>query len=74
MNEDKLIKDAKRCTRWALSLTVVLIILWPGIMFATGYEYSLTFFKGWAALAFIWLAAAGVFITALPIVEARKKE
>lgn len=72
MDEKQLLKDAKTCTRWALSLTVVLIILWPGVMFLTGYEYSLTFFKGWAALAFTWLIVAGTFITALPIVEARK--
>lgn len=72
MDEKQLLKDAKTCKRWALSLTFLLIILWPGVMFITGYEYSLAFFKGWTALAFGWLIVAGVFITTLPIIEAKK--
>lgn len=74
MDEKQLMKDARTCKRWALSLTVVLIILWPGVMFATGYEYSLAFFKAWTTLAFVWLIAAGIFITILPILEANKEK
>ncbi|MBM7703501.1 hypothetical protein [Metabacillus iocasae] len=72
--QQQLNKDAIMCTRWALGLTLVFIILWPGIMFLTGYQYSLSFFTGWTYVAFGWLVIAGVVITIRPIVEMLKSE
>ncbi|WP_163538587.1 hypothetical protein [Gracilibacillus sp. YIM 98692] len=70
MEDNKqLVKDAKMCTRWAFGLTFVFIILFPGIMFVTGYNYSLSFFKGWSYLAFTWLIIAGLYIAIRPWVE-----
>ncbi|MGG1480887.1 hypothetical protein ABE402_08190 [Bacillus smithii] len=46
----------------------------PGIMFITGYQYSLSFFKGWTVLAFVWLMVAGIFITIRPLMELFKKD
>lgn len=69
MEKEQLNKDAKMCMRWAFGLTAVFIIIWPGIMFITGYEYSLAFFKGWTLLAFIWLVIGGLYIAIRPIVE-----
>ncbi|MFC4401930.1 hypothetical protein [Gracilibacillus xinjiangensis] len=69
MEDSKLIRDAKLCTRWALGLTFILIILFPSIMFITGYTYSLTFFKGWTLLAVVWLIVAGLYTTIRPLVE-----
>lgn len=69
MNEQQLAKDIKLCTRWAISLSLVLVVIWPGIMFTTGYVYSLQFFKGWVLLSFLWLVVAGVFITIRPIID-----
>lgn len=69
MKDQQLNRDAKLCTRWAIGLTIVFIFIWPGVMFLTGYHYSLTFFKGWTYLAFGWLIVAGVFITIRPLVE-----
>jgi hypothetical protein len=73
MEEQQLNRDAKLCTRWALGLTIVLIFVWPGIMFITGYNYSLQFFKGWTYLAFTWLIIAGLFISIRPLVEFYKE-
>ncbi len=69
MEEKQLNRDAKLCSRWALGLTFILIIVFPGVMFITGYTYSLEFFKGWTYLSFGWLIIAGLFITFRPIVE-----
>ncbi|MDP4549538.1 hypothetical protein Q9251_01430 [Alkalihalobacillus macyae] len=69
MQEEQLSNDAKVCIRWALGLTLVFIIIFPGIMFATGYDYSLSFFKGWTYVSFGWLIVAGLFIAIRPIVE-----
>lgn len=68
-NERQLSKDAVICTRWALSLTAVFIVIFPGIMFLTGYQYSLEFFKGWTYLSFGWLIIAGLMITLRPVIE-----
>ncbi|WP_226584296.1 hypothetical protein [Halobacillus litoralis] len=73
-NEHQLNKDAKLCTRWALGLTVLFIVIFPGVMFLTGYNYSLSFFKGWTYLSFGWLIIAGLFIASRPIVEFVKGE
>ena len=73
MNDKDLIKDTKLYTRWAISLSFVLIVLWPGIMFTTGYVYSLQFFRGWVIVAFVWLVFAALFITIRPLVELFKE-
>lgn len=74
MEKQPINKDAKLCIQWAIGLTVILIIVWPGIMFITGYQYSLSFFKGWTVLAFVWLMVAGIFITIRPLMELFKKD
>lgn len=69
MNEKQLVKDIKLCSRWAIGISIVLVVIWPGIMFSTGYVYSLEFFKGWVLLSFIWLIAAGLFIIFRPVYD-----
>lgn len=69
MNDKQLLRDVKLCTRWALGLSLVLVVIWPGIMFTTGYVYSLEFFKGWVFLSFIWLVVGGAFIIIRPIFD-----
>lgn len=66
---EQLDKDAKLCVRWAIGLTTLFIIIFPGIMFITGYQYSLTFFKGWTYVSLGWLIIAGLFIAVRPIIE-----
>ncbi|MFC3884472.1 hypothetical protein ACFOU2_13550 [Bacillus songklensis] len=73
MNDQELMKDTKLYTRWAIALSLVLVVIWPGIMFSTGYIYSLQFFKGWVCLAFGWLIIAALFITIRPLIELYKE-
>ncbi|MDN3014632.1 hypothetical protein PH210_00255 [Paenibacillus sp. BSR1-1] len=73
MNDLELKKQTKLYTRWALGLSLVLVVIWPGIMFSTGYIYSLTFFTGWVYLAFGWLVFAALFITIRPFIELYKE-
>lgn len=73
MNDKDFMRDTKIYTRWAIALSLLLIIIWPGIMFSTGYVYSLQFFKGWVFLAFAWLIAAALFITIRPLIELYKE-
>jgi uncharacterized membrane protein YhdT len=73
MEDQQLIKDTKLYARWASCLSLVLIVIWPGIMFLTGYVYSLQFFKGWVVLAFGWMVLAALFITIRPLIELYKE-
>ncbi|WP_379970575.1 hypothetical protein [Ectobacillus sp. sgz5001026] len=73
MKDPELVKNEKFYTRWAIGLTLVLIVIWPGIMFSTGYVYSLSFFKGWIMVAFGWLILAALFIIIQPLVELYKE-
>ncbi|MEH7121188.1 hypothetical protein V7128_27860 [Neobacillus vireti] len=73
MNDLELKKQTKLYTRWALGLSLVLVVIWPAIMFSTGYIYSLSFFKGWVCLAFAWLVFAALFITIRPFIELYKE-
>jgi uncharacterized membrane protein YhdT len=73
MNDLELKKQTKLYTRWAFGLSLVLVVIWPGIMFSTGYIYSLSFFKGWVSLAFGWLVFAALFITIRPLIELYKE-
>jgi polyferredoxin len=74
MEKQQINKEAKLCIQWAIGLTVILIFVFPGIMFITGYQYSLQFFKGWTLLAYVWLMVAGFFITVRPLIELFKKD
>ncbi|ARK32765.1 hypothetical protein [Halalkalibacter krulwichiae] len=69
MDEKQLIKDTKLCTRWAIGLSLVLVVIWPGIMFTTGYVYSEQFLTGWFYLSFAWLVVAALFIVTRPLIE-----
>ncbi|HZG71635.1 MAG TPA: hypothetical protein VEY51_08855 [Chondromyces sp.] len=73
MKDRQLSRDVKLCTRWALGLTIALIVVWPGTMFLTGYDYSLQFFKGWTYLALGWLIVAGLFIIVRPLIDFYKE-
>jgi hypothetical protein len=69
MKDQRLANETRLYTRLATGLTLVLIVIWPGIMFATGFVYSLTYFKAWVVLAFGWMLTAAVFITIRPLIE-----
>jgi hypothetical protein len=69
MKDQQLAKETRLYTRWAIGLSLVLIVIWPSILFATGYVYSLSFFKAWVVLALGWMIVAAAFITIRPLIE-----
>ncbi|KAF2089141.1 Na+/solute symporter [Saccharata proteae CBS 121410] len=46
-------------------------ILWPIPMYASGYVFSLPFFRGWIVVIFLWAFFAAIAITCYPIYEGR---
>jgi hypothetical protein len=69
MEDQKLVQETRFYTRWAILLSLVLVVIWPGVMFLSGYVFSLSFFKGWVIFAFGWLVCAALFITVRPLIE-----
>lgn len=72
-DDQQLVKDTKFYTKWAFFLSLILVVIWPGIMFLTGYVYSLLFFMSWIILAFGWMILAALFITIRPLIELYKE-
>jgi uncharacterized membrane protein YhdT len=69
MDDQKLVQETKFYTRWAVALSLLLVVVWPGVMFLSGYVFSQSFFKGWVLLAFGWMVCAALFITIRPLIE-----
>ena len=52
-------------------MTLVLIILWPMPLIASGYVFELGSYMVWVAISIIWVSVASAFIIFLPLIEAR---
>jgi hypothetical protein len=46
-----------------LLLTLLLLIIWPIPMYATGYVFSKTFFAGWVIFGLIWAIVASAIVS-----------
>lgn len=70
---EKILLQARRKAIIAsITLTLILLIVWPIPMYASGYVFSKGFFTGWTVVVFLWAFFAALVITLLPIWEARK--
>ncbi|BFZ61126.1 urea active transporter [Saitoella coloradoensis] len=54
-----------------ISMTLILVVLWPMPMLGAHYVFSKSFFTGWVVVMFIWTFLAAGVITFLPIWEGR---
>ena len=66
-----LLRSRNRSIVASLTLCLILLILWPVPMYATGYVFSRGFFKGWTVVLFLWAFFAAATITLMPIWEGR---
>jgi urea-proton symporter len=67
-----LTKASKLAKRYALLFSVILVLVWPLPLFASGYVLSEIDFHLWITLAMAWTIIAGSSIIALPILESRE--
>jgi hypothetical protein len=70
-NEKILLRARNRSIIASVTLTIIMLIIWPIPMYATGYVFSKGFFRGWIVFAFLWSFFAAGTITLLPVIEAR---
>lgn len=70
-DERVLLKARKKSIIASITLTLILLVLWPTPMYGTGYVFSKGFFKGWMVIVFLWAFFAASVITIFPIWEGR---
>ncbi|KAL6348441.1 hypothetical protein AAG906_005751 [Vitis piasezkii] len=66
--EEKLIRAKAWIVKWAVGLTIVLVILWPLLSLPIG-QFSKGYFTFWAIIAVAWGTIGSAAIIALPLVE-----
>ncbi|KAI8894657.1 urea transporter [Globomyces pollinis-pini] len=56
----------------SISLTVILLIVWPIPMYISGYVFSSAFFTCWIIFGMLWTVIAAVTIVFYPLIESRE--
>ena len=70
-NEIQLKRDARFTYRYAIALSLVLVVVWPLPLYFSGYVFSLYIYSLWVGLAFAWAIIAACVIVLLPLIESR---
>ena len=70
-DEETLKKAFKFSVRGGGLMTLILIIVWPMPLIASGYVFELGSYAVWVAISIIWVSVASAFIIFLPLIEAR---
>lgn len=70
-NDNQLKRDARFTYRYAIALSLVLVVVWPLPLYFSGYVFSLFVYTLWVGLAFAWASVAAGVIILLPLIESR---
>ena len=70
-DEETLKKAFKFSVRGGGLMTLILIIVWPMPLIASGYVFELGSYGVWVAISVVWVTVASAFIIFLPLIEAR---
>lgn len=70
-NENQLRRDARFTYRYAIALSLILVVVWPLPLYFSGYVFSLSIYTLWVGLAFAWASIAAGVIILLPLIESR---
>ena len=70
-DEETLKKAFKFSVRGGGLMTLILLVVWPMPLIASGYVFELGSYAVWVAISIIWVSVASAFIIFLPLIEAR---
>ena len=70
-DEETLKKAFRFSVRGGGAMALILIIVWPMPLIASGYVFELGSYGIWVAISVVWVSVASFFIIFLPIIEAR---
>ena len=69
---EKSLRNASRFSKqYGLSLTLILVVVWPIPLFFSNYVFTETVYTVWIWVAILWAAAAASMIWILPIIQSR---
>ncbi len=71
-DEETLKKAFKFSVRGGGIMALILIIVWPMPLIASGYIFELGSYTVWVAISVIWVSIASAIIIFLPLIEARE--
>ena len=71
-DEETLKKAFKFSVRGGGIMALILIIVWPMPLIASGYIFEIGAYSVWVAISVVWVSLASAIIIFLPIIEARK--
>ena len=71
-DEETLKKAFRFSVRGGGAMALILIIVWPMPLIASGYVFEIGAYAVWVAISVIWVSLASAIIIFLPIIEARK--
>jgi len=70
-NEDSLKKASRFSKLYGLTLTLILVVIWPIPLFFSNYVFTATVYHVWIWVAILWAVAAASMIWILPIIQSR---
>ena len=70
-NEDSLKKASRFSKLYGLTLTLILVVVWPIPLFFSNYVFTATVYHVWIWVAILWAVAAASMIWILPIIQSR---
>ena len=69
---EKSLRNASRFSKqYGLTLTLILVVVWPIPLFFSNYVFTETVYTVWVWVAILWAAAAASIIWILPIIQSR---
>ena len=71
-DEETLKKAFKFSVRGGGVMALILIIVWPMPLIASGYVFEIGAYTVWVAISIIWVSIASAIIIFLPLIEARE--
>ena len=70
-NEESLKNASRFSKQYGLSLTLILVVVWPIPLFFSNYVFTATVYHVWIWVAILWAVAAASMIWILPIIQSR---
>ena len=71
-DEETLKKAFKFSVRGGGIMALILIIVWPMPLIASGYIFEIGAYSVWVAISVVWVSLASAIIIFLPLIEARQ--
>jgi len=70
-NEESLKKASKFSKQYGLTLTLILVVVWPIPLFLSNYVFTETVYHVWIWVAILWAVAAASLVWILPVIQSR---